>query len=79
MSQKKQFAVVNKAGEIEAIVLIRDTEFYCYERLEPPPKNMKDLMEIYTDCNLVEVQMKAPAPPLATSPAHSKPPSVHSA
>jgi hypothetical protein len=62
MSQKKQFAVVNKTGEIEAIVLIRDAEFYCYERLEQPPKNMKDLMGIYTDCNVVEIQMKAPTP-----------------
>jgi len=59
MSQKKQFAIVNGAGEIEALVLIRGDEFYCYERLEDAPKNMKELMDVYSDCALKEIQMKA--------------------
>jgi hypothetical protein len=58
MSQKKQFAVVNDDGEIEAIVLIREDEFYCYERLERPPTNIKELMTEYSDCELKEIQIK---------------------
>jgi hypothetical protein len=54
---KRQFVITAKDGTIEAVILIRGTEFYCYERLEDAPKNLKEAQELYSAYNLVEVEL----------------------
>ena len=39
--QKKQYALVKQDGSIEALILTRGSEFYCYERLETPLRTSK--------------------------------------
>jgi hypothetical protein len=46
---KEQFAVINKDGTIEAIILMRGKEFYCYELHEDAPKNLVDVSYAVTD------------------------------
>jgi hypothetical protein len=57
-SAKKQFAVIAKNGEIQAIVLVRDAGFYCFEQSQQPPKNMSELMKLYQECELIELELK---------------------
>jgi hypothetical protein len=54
---KQQFAVVSKDGTIEAIVLIRGEEFYCYELHEDAPKNMKEAQKEFPGCDVVPLKL----------------------
>jgi hypothetical protein len=55
--EKEQFAVVNKEGEIEALILTRGEEFYCYERLEDSPRNHEDVRRLYPASTIIKLQL----------------------
>jgi hypothetical protein len=54
---KQQFAIVGKDGAIEAIIVTRGNEFYCYEIVEDSPKNFKEAMAHYPSAKLVELTL----------------------
>lgn len=58
-ANQQQFAIVSKDGTIEAIILTRGTEFYCYELLEDAPKNFKEATGHYPGCELIELRLEA--------------------
>jgi hypothetical protein len=60
LAERKQFVIVDKENCIHAIILTRNSEFYCYERFEDSPSNLKAVQEEYPDCRLVEIELKSP-------------------
>jgi len=56
-SDNRQFAIIRKDGSIEAIVLTRGSEFYCFERCEDAPTNFKEAMDQYPGCTLAELKL----------------------
>jgi hypothetical protein len=61
-SERKQFAIVDEDNCIQAIILTRNNEFYCYEHFEDSPNSLKAAQEEYPECRLVEIQLKSPEP-----------------
>jgi hypothetical protein len=55
---KQQFAIVDDDGVMEAIIVTRGEEFYCYEILEDSPKTFKEAMEHYPGAKLVELTLE---------------------
>jgi hypothetical protein len=63
-AEKLQFVLVDGNQTIQAIILVRGDEFYCYERCEDSPPNFKAAVAEYPDCRLVQVELKSVEPPV---------------
>jgi hypothetical protein len=56
-TDKHQFAIVSENGTIEAVILTRGDEFYCFERVEDALKSLKEAMALYPGGKLVELTL----------------------
>ena len=58
-SEKQQFVIVDDADTIQAVIMVRGQEFFCFELLDDAPQNFKEAMRHYPECKLVPIKLSA--------------------
>jgi hypothetical protein len=57
---KQHFVLVDNDKTIQAVILVRGGEFYCFERFDDSPASLEEALKEYSDCSLQPVKLSIP-------------------